>query len=59
MLADMQFEASGIYTTASPASGSFLKALNDGSSFVEITTLGVAVNVAFQRRSCLRNPGRG
>lgn len=38
---DMTFTQSGIFTLVSPNQGTFLKAVNDGSEFVEVASLGV------------------
>lgn len=39
--------SSGIYTVATPSEGAFLKALNDGRSFVEVATLGFDIHLSY------------
>lgn len=39
--------SSGIYTVASLSGGAFLKALNDGRSFVEVATLGFDIHLSY------------
>ena len=43
----MTYEASGVFTTAQPNSGAFLKVLNDGSEYMEVATLGLSTLVYF------------
>ena len=44
----MQASAAGIYTTlALPQNGAFLKVINDGSAFVEVTSLGTGTLSGF------------
>lgn len=38
---------SGIFTVAAPSAGAFLKALNDGRSYVEVATLGFDVHLSY------------
>jgi hypothetical protein len=46
---DLGSSAGGIYTTAWPNAGAFLKALNDGSEYTEVVTLGTTVHVQHGR----------
>ena len=39
--------SSGIYTVAAPSAGAFLKALNDGRSYVEVASLGFDIHLSY------------
>ena len=45
----MTYSTAGIYTTVLPGLGTFLKAVNDGSEFADIASLGTGIFASFGR----------
>jgi hypothetical protein len=50
----MLYSGSGIFTTARAHGGTFLKVLNDGSQYVEVVSLHLAIHQSFGK--CTRLP---
>ena len=50
----MLYSGSGIFTTARAHGGTFLKVLNDGSQFVEVVSLHLAIHQSFGK--CTKLP---
>lgn len=46
---EMTHSLGGIYTTVSAGQGTFLKAVNDGSEFTDIVSLGTSIFASFGR----------